>query len=118
MVLSDVSQLLLSSYLLIVNGDIPIFCSAISHAWLSIQKFSCSPHASCLLQSVTPAVHSPCPCGISISLFLYAVQLITAGFIIECVASFNVITFIASLLRGTTQENMTSQRERTVGEMT
>jgi len=30
----------------------------------------------------------------------------------------NVITFIASLLRGTTQENMTSQRERTVGEMT
>ena len=32
--------------------------------------------------------------------------------------SFNVITFIASLLRGTTQENMTSQRERTVGEMT
>ena len=31
---------------------------------------------------------------------------------------FKVITFIASLLRGTTQENMTSQRERTVGEMT
>ena len=34
------------------------------------------------------------------------------------VIGFNVITFIASLLRGTTQENMTSQRERTVGEMT
>ena len=31
---------------------------------------------------------------------------------------FNVITFIASLLRGTTQGNMTSQRERTVAEMT
>ena len=31
---------------------------------------------------------------------------------------FNVITFIASLLRGTTQGKMTSQRERTVGEMT
>ena len=31
---------------------------------------------------------------------------------------FNVITFIASLLRGTTQENKTSQRERTVAEMT
>ena len=29
-----------------------------------------------------------------------------------------MITFIASLLRGTTQGNMTSQRERTVGEMT
>jgi len=36
-------------------------------------------------------------------------------FLLVC---FNVITFIASLLRGTTQENMTSQRERTVGEMT
>ena len=31
---------------------------------------------------------------------------------------FNVITFIASLLRGTAQGNMTSQRERTVAEMT
>ena len=29
-----------------------------------------------------------------------------------------MITFIASLLRGTTQGNMTSQRERTVAEMT
>ena len=36
----------------------------------------------------------------------------------HCVIFFNVITFIASLLRGTTQRNMTSQRERTVGEMT
>ena len=32
--------------------------------------------------------------------------------------NFNVITFIASLLRGTTQGNMTSQRKRTVAEMT
>ena len=31
---------------------------------------------------------------------------------------FNVITFIASFLRGATQGNMTSQRERTVPEMT
>ena len=31
---------------------------------------------------------------------------------------FNVITFIASILRGATQGNMTSQRERTVPEMT
>ena len=35
-----------------------------------------------------------------------------------CTQHFNVITFIASLLRGTTQGNMTSQRERTVAEMT
>ena len=32
--------------------------------------------------------------------------------------AFNVITFIASFLRGATQGNMTSQRERTVPEMT
>ena len=38
--------------------------------------------------------------------------------VFKFVLIFNVITFIASLLRGTTQENMTSQRERTVGEMT
>jgi len=51
-------------------------------------KFSCSPHASCLLQPATPAFYSPCPFGIYISLFLYALQLMTAGFIIECVACF------------------------------
>jgi len=72
-------------------GGIPIFCSAISHACLSILTFRCSPHASCLLQPATPAVHSPCPFGIYVPLFLYAVQLITAGFIIKCTANFLLI---------------------------
>ena len=42
----------------------------------------------------------------------------TSAFLSLTLHIFNVITFIASLLRCTTQGNMTSQRERTVAEMT